>query len=267
MKPFTLAGRGAWRTTTLGWSWQAETTADNVTQRPRSPLAATATDEIVLAVAAPSRKPHSGRFYTVFNRDILSTMHDRGQGGGDSDVTHLLRRAAAGDSWAANEALKAIEHELRSIASHHMRKERANHTLETGALMNEAVLRLLGNGVGNWNSRQHFLAVASRVMRRLLVDYARRPRLNRITMDLGDLASAPLVSQVLDVHKALTEFELIAPRQARLVELRFFGGLTLEESARVIGISARLADKDWALARAWLRQRLTRLDAPMCEQN
>jgi RNA polymerase sigma-70 factor (ECF subfamily) len=189
--------------------------------------------------------------------DILANMRNDPAAPGPQEVTLLLQRAAAGDVSAANDALRTIERELRKIASIHMRRERANHTLQTSAVMNEAVIRLLGSGAKSWNSRQHFLAVASSVMRRLLVDYSRRPRPAMISIDFADAAVAPITAQVLDVHKALTEFESIAPRQARLVELRFFGGLTLEESAEVIGISARLADKDWALARAWLRQRLT----------
>jgi RNA polymerase sigma-70 factor, ECF subfamily len=175
------------------------------------------------------------------------------------DVTNLLHLASGGNKSATDQLMHMIEKELRKIASIHMRRERPNHTLQTTAVVNEAFIRLLGKGGGRqWNDRQHFLAVASRVMRRLLVDYARRPNAPIVPLDLVNVAVGPVSAQVLDVHRALEEFESIAPRQAQLVELRFFGGLSLEEAAEVLGIGARTADKDWALARAWLRKRLSR---------
>lgn len=149
---------------------------------------------------------------TTNMRVILFGMHDNRMVQSPQEVALLLQRAATGDMSAANEALRTIERELRRIASIHMRRERAKHTLQTSAVMNEAVIRLLGSGARSWNSRQHFLAVASRVMRRLLVDYARRPRPTMISLDLAVVPVAPVAAQVLDVHKALTEFESIAPR-------------------------------------------------------
>ena len=175
-------------------------------------------------------------------------------------ITHLLRLASQGDQSAADELMQAIEKELRKIASIHMRRERPNHTLQTTAVVNEALIRLLGTEGRQWNDRQHFLAVASRVMRRLLVDYARRPHVPKVPLDLANVAVGPVSAQVLDVHKALEEFAMVAPRQAELVELRFFGGLSLEEAAEVLGIAPRTADKDWSLARAWLRKRLAKVD-------
>jgi len=114
-----------------------------------------------------------------------------------------------------------------------------------------------------WNNRQHFLSVASRVMRRLLVDYARAAMAQKreatvVSLELAKLAGdLPISTHVLDIHRALEEFTKIAPRQAELVELRFFGGLSLDEAAKVLGVSPRLADKDWVLAKAWLRGRLS----------
>jgi RNA polymerase sigma factor (TIGR02999 family) len=177
------------------------------------------------------------------------------------NVTELLHRASAADQTAAEELMQAIERELRKIASLHMRRERRNHTLQTTAIVNEALIRLLGTEATQWNDRQHFLAVASRVMRRFLVDYARAKQAQKrnalmISLELSDAAIGPISADVIDVHVALEEFVLIAPRQAQLVELRFFGGLSLEEAASLLGISPRAADKDWALARAWLRSRL-----------
>ncbi len=173
------------------------------------------------------------------------------------EITSLLERSSGGDKSAAADLMRLIEGELRRIAAIHMRRERANHTLQPTALVNEAFIRLLGTEGRQWNDRQHFLAVASRVMRRLLVDYARRPRAPMIPLDVADAAIGPVSTRVLDVHRALEEFASIAPRQAELIELRFFGGLSLEEAAEVLGISPRTADKDWALARAWLKKKLS----------
>jgi RNA polymerase sigma-70 factor, ECF subfamily len=153
--------------------------------------------------------------------------------------------------------MRILGKELRKIAAIHLRRERADHTLQPTAVINEAFIRLLGSGEKDWNDRQHFLAAASRVMRRLLVDYARRPNAPMIPLEMADAAVGPVSVQVLDVHWALEQFEAIAPRQAQLVELHFFGGLSLEEAAAVLGIAPRTADKDWALARAWLRKRLS----------
>jgi RNA polymerase sigma factor (TIGR02999 family) len=186
-----------------------------------------------------------------------STMVDQEDASDPKSVTKLLRLAAKGDRAAAEALMQNIEKELRKIAAIHMRHERSDHTLQTTALVNEAYIRLLGTEGRQWNDRQHFLSVASRVMRRFLVDYARRPHAPKIPLDLANVANGEVPVEVLDVDKALEEFAIVAPRQAELVELRFFGGLTLEEAAGVLGISPRAADKDWALARAWLRKRLS----------
>jgi len=173
------------------------------------------------------------------------------------EITKLLHLASRGDRIAADELMQTIEEELRKIASIHMRRERPNHTLQTTAVVNEAYIRLLGAAGRQWNDRQHFLSVASRVMRHVLVDHARRPHASGIPLDLAHVAVGPVSTQVLDLHKALEEFEVVAPRQAELVELRFFGGLSLEQAADVLGIAPRTADKDWKLARAWFRKRLS----------
>lgn len=172
------------------------------------------------------------------------------------EVTQLLRRASAGDTSAGNDLIHIIGAELRRIAAIHMSRERQNHTLQATALMHESMMRLLGKSSLEWQSRQHFLSTASRVMRNVLVDYARRPNAPQISLELANPTIEPLSPQLLDIHQALEDLATIAPRQAHLVELRFFGGLTLEEAAEVLEISPRMADKDWPLARAWLRRRL-----------
>lgn len=159
--------------------------------------------------------------------------------------------------------MRAIEPELRRLADWQMRGERDDHTLQTTGLVNEAYIRMFGSGHGEWNGRNHFLAVASRVMRQVLVDYARARNASkrggeRLSLDsVDDPAFTPAQPDLLDIHVALDELAAIAPRQAHLVELRFFGGLSLDEAAAVVGIATRTAGKDWVLARAWLRRRLT----------
>jgi RNA polymerase sigma-70 factor (ECF subfamily) len=192
---------------------------------------------------------------------MMIGMADRVPENGDGVVTDLLHRASMGDQAAAHELPRILERELRQLASLHMRRERKNHTLQTTAVMNEAFLRMTGRQTGQCQNRQHFLAMASRVMREVLVDYARARQAEKrqnssVSLHLVDPSIGPIPTQVLDVHEALADFALIAPRQAQLVELRFFGGLSLEEAAQVLGISPRTADKDWSLSRAWLRQRL-----------
>jgi RNA polymerase sigma-70 factor (ECF subfamily) len=190
-------------------------------------------------------------------------MPTRGTGdSGPHALTLLLRRFGKGDPLAGTEVMRVIEAELRRIASAHLRKERKGHTLQTTALVNEACLRLLGAEGGQWQDRGHFYAVASRIMRQILVDYARSHEAQkragrRVDLDTAAVWTEPIQPRILDVDRALGELEELAPRQAKLVELRFFAGLTLEESASVLEMAPRTADKDWALARAWLRLRLT----------
>ena len=177
------------------------------------------------------------------------------------EITSLLHRFASGEDAAGGELMRVIEVELRRIASRYMRRERQGHTLQTTALVNETYLRLVGAESTEWKDRNHFLAVASRVMRQILIDYARSRNAEkrggqRVEFDTADVSLGPVQPHVLDVDQALTELALIAPRQAQLVELRFFGGLSLEEAAAVLNTAPRTADKDWALARAWLRRRL-----------
>jgi RNA polymerase sigma-70 factor (ECF subfamily) len=172
------------------------------------------------------------------------------------EITKLLHLASEGDDSAKEELMRSVETELRRIASIHMRRERPDHTLQPTAVMNEAVMRLLGSENWRFNDRQHFLSVASRVMRHVLVDHARRMRVPVAPLDIAQASVGPVSADVLDVHAALEKLAEFAPRQAKLVELRFFGGLTLEEAALELGISARAADQDWALARAWLKREL-----------
>src|SRR5579883_1935814 len=146
-------------------------------------------------------------------------------------VTHILRKASGGDGSATEELMEALERELHKLASLHMRGERAAHTLQTTAVVHEAFVRLFSGDStreSNWTSRQHFLAVASKTMRRVLVDHARsreadKRRAITVSIESVDIGGDCLSPDVIDIHIALEEFAKIAPRQAQLVELRFFG--------------------------------------------
>jgi RNA polymerase sigma factor (TIGR02999 family) len=181
---------------------------------------------------------------------------------GSEEITELLRRFKAGEQGAAHDLMRLIYPELHRLAKRYLRKERRNHTLQTTALVNEAYLKIVKPTTAGWNDRNHFLAVAARAMRQILVDYARSHRANRrngekVSLEDAEPSADPIRPDVLEVDSALRQLALIAPRQAQLVELHFFGGLSLDEAAAVLQISPRTADKDWALARAWLRRKLT----------
>lgn len=177
------------------------------------------------------------------------------------EITGLLRLASDGDKDAANRLLEAVERELRKLASNQLRRERRDHTLQPTALMNEAVIRLMKSDGSVWSDRGHFFAVASTTMRRILVDYARarnaaKRRPDRVTLPNVEPMENPPTVDVLDLHLALEEFALHFPLGAQLMELRFFGGLTHDEAAKVLNMSERGADEEWRFAKAWLRSRL-----------
>lgn len=177
----------------------------------------------------------------------------------------LLRRVSVGDARAQAELYEAVRGELRSVAGGLMREQPAGHTLQPTALVHEAWLRLLGGAPANYESRGHFLGVAARAMRSILVDHVRRKRAEKRG---GGRASEPLDEAVaaiesgsadlLDLDLALEELEADDPELARLVELRFFAGLSHEELAQVEGVSLSTIERSWRLARARLHRRLGR---------
>lgn len=180
------------------------------------------------------------------------------------DVTRILGQLKAGDSTAAAQLLPLVYDELRALAGHYMKSERPDHTLQPTALVNEAFVRLVGPGMQALSDRQHFIAVAARAMRRLLVNHARDRRAmkrggdqwERITLDdVFSLGGSQLVN-IVDLNDALEELARLNERQARLSELRFFGGLELSEAAEVLGMGLTTAKRDWTVARAWLTRRL-----------
>jgi RNA polymerase sigma factor (TIGR02999 family) len=178
------------------------------------------------------------------------------------DVTHLLRAWRAGDGAAFDRLMPLVYDELRSIARSHLRRERSGHTLQPTALAHEAYLKLLRHPGIDWQSRAHFLAMAALEMRRILVGHARRRRAAKrggadALLPLGDdLAHATATLDLVDLDDALQALAVLDPRQGRVVELRFFGGLTVEETAEVLDVSPATVKLDWSLARAFLRREL-----------
>ena len=174
-------------------------------------------------------------------------------------VTALLRAWAQGDEAAGERLFPILYGELRLQARRYMRRERRGHTLQPSGLVHEAYLRLAGAPDLDWHDRAHFFAFAARVMRQVLVDHARRRKAAKregqhVTFDEADAPAAPL--ETLDLENALIELAALDPRQARVVELRFFGGLDVDETAAVLGLSARTVKREWQTARAWLQHRL-----------
>lgn len=191
----------------------------------------------------------------------VGVRHDGGPG---SDVTALLRRWSDGDAAALDALLPAVHDELRRLARSYMRREREGHTLEPTALVHEAYLRLVDQRDVHWESRGHFLAIAAQAMRRILVDHARGHRAakrggdaERVTLSgvpaVGDVGDV----DVIDLHGALDRLSRLDARQARVVELRTFGGLSVDETAAVLGISPATVKREWTTARLWLARALT----------
>ena len=180
-----------------------------------------------------------------------------------ADVTFLLRAWRAGDDGAGDRLVEVLYNELHEMARRRLARERAGGTLQTTALVHEAYLRLVDQRHVNWRDRGHFLALAATMMRRVLVDRARARRAGKRgsgdpPITLTDVAAAGLdpAVEVLDVDRALERLANAYPRPARVVELRFFGGLELEEIGAVVGVTERTIKRDWAFARAWLAREL-----------
>ncbi len=179
------------------------------------------------------------------------------------EVTQLLAAWCKGDPEAEEALISRIYSELRRIAGAHLARERNNHTLQPTALANEAYLRLIGQNQVDWRSRAHFFAIASNMMRRILVDHARSARYakrggDRVRVTLGDLwdhrSAQPLL--VLEIDEQLVRLAERDEIKAKVVELRFFGGLTEKETAEALGCSARTVTRHWRTARAWLLKSL-----------
>ncbi len=190
--------------------------------------------------------------------------------GARHDVTSLLVAWRSGESAAAERLFGAIYDDLRRVARHHLARERSGHTLDTTALVHEAYLRLVDQTRVDWAHRAQFFAVASRVMRRILVDHARRRRaakrggvrqpVSLEALDAGDLRDGTLAAEragtLVAVDEALTRLAAEQDRLARVVECRFFGGLSDAETGAVLGVTERTVQRDWAKAKEWLYREL-----------
>lgn len=184
-----------------------------------------------------------------------------------NNVTRLLREAAAGDSSAAGELLPLVYEELRGMARRQLARGPAGNTLQPTALVHEAYLSLVKGGDPGWNGRGHFFGAAAKAMRHILIDQARRKQavkhgagLVRTDLDHADLPVALNVPDMLALDEALKELEAADERQARVVMLRFFAGLTAEETAEAMGVSLATINRDWRFARSFLHARLRGFD-------
>jgi RNA polymerase sigma factor (TIGR02999 family) len=180
------------------------------------------------------------------------------------EVTQMLVDWRNGDKQALDRLMPLVYGELRRIASRYMRREREGHTLQTTALVNEAYLRMVGNNSVDWQNRAHFFAVAAQMMRHLLVDHARaRGRVRRgadpqqVSLDEAAIVSEQKGEELLALDEALTKLAEIDERKARIVELRYFGGLSSEETAEALGVSEITVKREWLKAKAWLYRELT----------
>lgn len=183
---------------------------------------------------------------------------------GAAPVTMLLQNWRHGDSSALDRVSEIVDRELRRLAASYLRRERAGHTLQPTALVNEAFLRLMGQGDRvDWESRSHFVAVAARHMRRILVDHARRHDAGKrgagatmISLDDAPASANPRSADLMALDEALEKLAEVDPRKARVMEMKFFGGLEMAEIAAVVNLSIKTVEKDVRMASAWLRTAL-----------
>jgi RNA polymerase sigma-70 factor (ECF subfamily) len=182
----------------------------------------------------------------------------------DPQATQLVQKLESGDPAAAEDLVPLVYTELRGLAAAFLRREGRGHTLQPTAMVHEAFMRLVDQTRVEWKGRAHFIAVAAQAMRRILVDHARAKKAAkrggdrmRVTLQ-SDLAISPERDEdVLALNEALEKLQTVDERQARIVELRFFGGLTVREVAEVLDVSTRTVENDWTMVRAWLRRELS----------
>ena len=183
------------------------------------------------------------------------------------DVTRLLLSWSEGNQAALDELMPLVYGELRRLASAYLRRERSNHTLQSTALVHEAFMRLVNQQEVQWRNRAHFFAIAAQMIRRILVDYARAQHTEKrgsgsVKLELDEAMAAPLASgfdlDLLALNDALDQLSQLDARQSRIVELRFFAGLSIEETAEVMKLSPASIKREWNTARAWLFREMTR---------
>jgi RNA polymerase sigma-70 factor (ECF subfamily) len=184
------------------------------------------------------------------------------------DVTQLLHDWSDGDKSAAERLMPLVYDELRRLAGAYLQRERSDHTLQPTALVNEAYLRLVDQSRVSWQNRQHFFGIAAQLMRRVLVDHAREHAAekrgglrHKVSLDEANISTGERAAELVALDEALTKLTKIFPRKGRVVELRFFGGLSVEETAEVLGISDKTVMREWQSAKLWLYRELDRDDA------
>lgn len=181
------------------------------------------------------------------------------ESGVPGEVTVLLQRISSGDSRAADRLVPLVLQELQELARRYLKTERPGHTLQATALVNEAYLRLVGDQARDWRNRAHFIGVSASIMRRILIDHARRKQARKRSagepaFELGQQGlSSEQAEELIALNSALDRLEHMNPRQRQVVELRYFGGLSLEETAEALGVSDMTVKRDWMTARAWLK--------------
>jgi RNA polymerase sigma-70 factor, ECF subfamily len=180
-----------------------------------------------------------------------------------TQITELLNKIGQGNQNAAEQLVPLLYSELRKLARHYLRRERSDHTLQATALVHEAYLRLVDQRQVSWQNRNHFFAVAAQQMRRILVDYARGHQAAKrggaaikVPLDRAVIVSQERANELVAIDQMLTRLTECDPEQARVVELRIFGGLTLEEIAEILGVSRSTVKRDWTMAKAWLSREI-----------
>ena len=184
------------------------------------------------------------------------------------NITKLLVDWRNGDQEALDQLMPLVYEELRRMANHYMRNERKGHTLQTSALVNEAYLRLVDHENIDWQNRSHFFGLAAQAMRRILVDHARSRNYQkrggnaeRVSLDEAANFAEERATELIALDEALQELAKLDPRKSRIVEMRYFGGLTGEETAEALGISTATVARDWETAKAWLLRELSRTES------
>ena len=179
------------------------------------------------------------------------------------DVTLLLKKLSSGNQDVLAELIPLVYEELRRLAAYHLRQERSNHTLQATALVHEAYLRLVDQHHVDWKNRSHFFGVAAHLMRRILLMHARQHHAakrggsaQKVSLDEAVIFTRERSAELVALDELLTRLAELDPQQARIVELRFFGGLSVEETADLLGISTATVKRDWAMAKAWLAREL-----------
>ena len=197
--------------------------------------------------------------------DFLAARPHNSLSSNPQEITQLLLRWSAGDSDSFEELVPLVYPELKRIARRYMRRESSDHTLQTSALINEAYMRLVDQKEVEWKDRGHFFAVAAQVMRHILIDHARRYTYTKrgagaqhVELDSVAVVSNERAAEFVALDEALKGLTEIDPRKSRIVELRFFGGLTVGETAEVIGVSAITVKREWRSARAWLLREISK---------